>query len=247
MKNKVFISGSMAINKLPKEVMNSIDKIIEQNLEVLVGDASGIDTLVQIYCKNKNYHNLIVYSIFNNPRFIASNLFKNKKINIDITIRSKRKQQQEKDKVMTNDSEYSFVIWDSKSKGSYDNIIRGLDKERKVKVYLSKQNSFLNNKDVNEEKIESIYRNENGFTCAEVVETLHSTLFKRSQDLNNFLLREHIIEKNNNIYVPASNYQELFIIDEYRGRAKGVKFTNKFINFIHTKINENLYIQDVLL
>lgn len=247
MKNKVFISGSMAIKKIPQEVINSIDKIINQKFEILVGDAPGVDSLVQNYCENKNYYNLIVYSIFDNPRFIASNQFKNKKINVDVTIRNKRKQQQEKDKAMTNDSEYSFVIWDSKSKGSYDNITRGLEKERKVKVYLSKQNSFLNNKDVKEEKIESIYRNENGFTCAEVVETLHSTLFKRSQDLNNFLLREHIIEKNNNIYIPASNYQDLFIIDEYRGRAKGVKFTNKFINFIHTKINENLYIQDVLL
>ena len=43
------------------------------------------------------------------------------------------------------------------------------------------------------------------------------------------------------------NYKDLFILDKYRGHIKGIKFTNKFIDFIKNKINENLYIQDILL
>ena len=167
----------MAIKRLSKEVINSIEKIIKQNFQILVGDAVGVDSLVQNYCKNRNYNNITVYSIFDNPRFIASNLFETKKINVNLSIRNKRQQQQEKDKAMTLGSEYSFVIWDSKSKGSYDNIRRGFENDKKVKVYLSKTDSFLVHEDVNETNIESIYRNENGFTCSEVIETLHSNLF----------------------------------------------------------------------
>ena len=38
---------------------------------------------------------------------------------------------------MTNDSEYSLVIWDGKSKGSYSNILRSLEQNKPVKVYMS--------------------------------------------------------------------------------------------------------------
>jgi hypothetical protein len=65
MKNIVFISGSISMKKLPQKVINSINKIIDQNFEILVGDASGIDTLVQEYCLSLNYFNVTVYSIKN--------------------------------------------------------------------------------------------------------------------------------------------------------------------------------------
>ena len=53
--SKVFISGSIAIKKLPLEVIGSIKKIIDNNFEILVGDADGIDKLIQDYCLSENY------------------------------------------------------------------------------------------------------------------------------------------------------------------------------------------------
>ena len=47
---KVFISGSLSIKVLPKETEETIDKIINKNAEILVGDAPGIDKLIQKYC-----------------------------------------------------------------------------------------------------------------------------------------------------------------------------------------------------
>jgi len=45
-KNSVFISGSIAIKTLPQEVKNSIHKIVDNKMKILVGDANGIDSLV---------------------------------------------------------------------------------------------------------------------------------------------------------------------------------------------------------
>lgn len=62
--SKVFISGSISIKKLPACVEDSIKKIIDAKLEILVGDADGIDTMVQNYCKKLNYNAVTVYSIY---------------------------------------------------------------------------------------------------------------------------------------------------------------------------------------
>ena len=131
MKNKVFISGSISIKKLPIEVVSSVKKIIEQKIQILVGDADGIDTLIQDFCLAENYTNLTVYSISAIPRYQASDKFNFKHIFPDKKIKKERARQQEKDKAMTNDSEFSFVIWDCRSKGSYANLMRALEKNKK--------------------------------------------------------------------------------------------------------------------
>ena len=79
---KVFISGSMSIEKLDELVIESLDKIIFNNLEVLAGDADGVDKLVQEYFFHRNYFNVIINTIFDNPRSLLSNRFKIKKIKV---------------------------------------------------------------------------------------------------------------------------------------------------------------------
>ena len=45
----VFISGSISIKKLPRPVEESLSKISDANMEVLVGDADGVDLMIQNY------------------------------------------------------------------------------------------------------------------------------------------------------------------------------------------------------
>jgi hypothetical protein len=45
----------MSIKKLDELVIESLDKIIFNNFEVLVGDADGVDKLVQEYFFNQDY------------------------------------------------------------------------------------------------------------------------------------------------------------------------------------------------
>ena len=132
----VFISGSISIKKLPKPVEKSLQNIIEQGMEILVGDADGVDTLVQRYCESQGYHNKVtVYSIDEIPRF-KINGFKSKFISHNSDSKQQRELQTFKDKAMTTDSTYSFVIWNGKSKGSYANIIRAIKNNKRVKVFL---------------------------------------------------------------------------------------------------------------
>jgi hypothetical protein len=238
--SSVFISGSIAIKKLPQLVEMSLKKIIEQNIEVVVGDADGIDKTIQNYCKKMNYSNVTVYSIYSVPRnFIKG--FKKKHISISIDSKSEREKQRVKDEAMTIETDYSFIIWDGKSKGSYQNALRALDYQKKIRIYLNQNNTFLMPKKVTENEIEFIYRDNNGYTAKEVVEYLQNEgedFFQQTRSLNSCLLENQIIKKEAGIYSPMPKYENLFLIDKYRGKVKGIKFKNDFIEWVETWIKE---------
>ncbi|CAA6810424.1 MAG: Unknown protein [uncultured Sulfurovum sp.] len=242
-KNSVFISGSIAIKTLPQEVKNSIDKIIQNNMQILVGDANGIDSLVQNYCLSLEYFNVMVYSITSQPRYKASDKFTLKTISVPHAIQNGREKQQQKDKAMTNDSQYSFVIWDGKSKGSYANVLRAFEQDKKIKLYA--EHRFLEQSEVDSQNIETIYRKNSGYTAFEVVTQLKN-IFTRTQDLNRYLLQNSIIKKDDNVYQPMSQYEDLFIVDKYRGRVKGIKFRSEFLGWIEGSLKRDRMVQSGL-
>jgi len=239
-KNSVFISGSIAIKTLPQEVKDSIHKIINNNMKILVGDANGIDSLVQDYCLSLNYFHVTVYSISSLPRYRASDKFGLKIVTVPTEIKGGRERQQEKDKAMTNDSQYSFIIWDGKSKGSYANVLRAFEQDKKIKLYA--ENRFLEQDEITKQNIEAIYRKNSGYTAFEVVQQLKN-IFNRTQDLNKYLIQNSIIKKDDNIYQPMSQYEDLFIIDRYRGRVKGIKFRSEFLRWIEGSFNRDMMVQ----
>ena len=79
---KVFISGSIAVKKLDNEVLSSLQKMMQNGLQILVGDAKGVDSQIQDFFKRNNYNNIVVYSIEEFPRYIASKTFGFKKIEV---------------------------------------------------------------------------------------------------------------------------------------------------------------------
>ena len=46
---KVFIAGPIAVKQLDSNIIQRLDSIIRNNCTVLVGDANGVDKLVQQY------------------------------------------------------------------------------------------------------------------------------------------------------------------------------------------------------
>ena len=238
--SKVFISGSIALKNIPKDVEESVDKIIQSDMEILVGDADGIDTMVQNYCKRSNYNNVTVYSIYSPPRNKVDG-FKSKYIIPKSDSKKERELQKEKDSAMTLDSEYSLVIWDGKSKGSYSNILRAIEHKKKVKLYLSYENRFIESYKTIPDEIKFIYRKNNGYSAAEVVEYLKSEgedYFQQTRAFNKCLLEHKIIKKDDDVYLPMPDYQHLFMIDKYRGKVTGIRFTNEFINWVEDWIKK---------
>ena len=206
---KVFISGSMSIKKLDELVLESLEKIISNNLQVLVGDADGVDKLVQEYFFSKGYFNVIVYTIFDRPRNLLSNHFKIKKIKVDSL--QGRKAQEKKDEAMTMDSDYSFVIWDGKSKGSFNNILRAIENNKKLKVYYEKEKRFLEKEELNIDNIKRIYYKHNGLGLKE--------LAKYSNQSISFI-REFV-----------KHYPQFRIITYYKGK-ESVKYSIELLDVL---------------
>ena len=235
--NSVFVSGSIAIKKLPFHVQESIQTMIDKQMTILVGDAPGVDTLVQDLCNKQEYVNVIVYTITSSPRYKANKDFQDKSIFVDQEIKKERERQTYKDKAMSEDSTFSLVIWDGSSKGSYANILRALESHKKVKVYYQDINDYLPFEKITPIELEFIYRENNGYTASEVVEYLQNNgieTYNRSQDLNKFLINENLLVKEGTVYQPTKKNPDLFIVEMYRGKPRGVKFNNQFIDWIES-------------
>lgn len=113
---KIFISGSIKIASLFARVYTVLNEISINNT-ILIGDAPGIDSLVQEYFFNKKHKDIIVYHVTNKPRNNIGN-FKTRKISIENNIPFFVN----KDRQMAKDCDLAIMIWDGKSKGTLSNI-----------------------------------------------------------------------------------------------------------------------------
>ncbi len=196
---KVFISGSINLNILPKIVEKSLQTIQEKSIKVLVGDAKGIDTLIQDYFSKNTYFNLDIYSIYEIPRNKNNNNFNTILIEVDMDIKSERKKQEKKDECMSLNSDYSFVVWDGKSKGSFNNIQRALENDKLLKVYYTKDNRLLEENELDRDTINKIYEKNNGVTLRELSKYTNLSL--------------SIIKEN------VKKHKELYIASTFRGKT----------------------------
>lgn len=133
--SKVFISGSRAIKELSDVIKKKIDELIDKEVTIYVGDADGVDTLVQNYLNEKGYKNVVVTYVLNKPRNLASKDFKTIKVETKEKTDSWAELFAVKDKYMTFETDYSVVIWDGKSRGSLNNIERAQENGKGIKVY----------------------------------------------------------------------------------------------------------------
>jgi hypothetical protein len=237
----VFISGSISIKSIPECVKQSIQLIKQQNLQILVGDADGIDFLVQKFCKSISYSNVMVYSIYDKPRFAIPE-FKSCTVGFDGNIKRERERQSFKDAQMTKDSMYSFVIWDGKSQGSYKNILRAIELEKKIKVYLSEIDGMLPKVRVTKDEVEYIFRKNVGYSASEIVELLHQEgieFFKDTRAFNKKMLEVNHIKKDGKVYLPGDASEDHFIVKTHRGKVTGIQFTLEFVNWIEEWIKRN--------
>ncbi len=196
---KVFISGSISLKALPNIVKKSLQTIQEKNIHVLVGDAKGIDSLIQEYFSKKLYFNLTICSIYKIPRHCKNNNFKTILIDVDMDIKSERKKQEKKDEYMSLNSDYSFIVWDGKSKGSFNNIQRAIEYDKLLKVYYTKDDRLLRENELNRDTINKIYEKNNGLTLREL---------SRHTNLSLNIIRETV-----------KKHKELYIASTFRGKT----------------------------
>lgn len=142
---KVFIAGPRSVTSLNKESTDILKNIIEQQLTVLVGDAVGVDKLVQKFLSSCNYKNVSVYA----SNGLARNNIGNWPVH-RVEVRKNIKGfdfYAQKDIRMAQAADYGFMIWDGKSKGTLNNIINLTAQNKAVKIFLiqNKTSVTINN------------------------------------------------------------------------------------------------------
>ena len=138
MNKTVFIGGSISIRSLDDNVKERILNIVRKNYRIVVGDAMGADAAVQAFLKEIGYQNVLVFYSGDIRNNIGN--WDTKKVltegYVGVPWHSI------KDIEMTMRSDYGFMIWDGKSKGTNNNIIRLMKQNKLCLVYFNEDKSF---------------------------------------------------------------------------------------------------------
>ncbi|HMT94310.1 hypothetical protein [uncultured Thiothrix sp.] len=136
----VFISGSRHIRALNSEIKARLQNIVNNQFEIIVGDAFGVDKAVQHYLAAINYPTVRVFCSGSVCRNNLGN-WAVEWINVDPSLKG-RAFYTEKDKAMAAQADYGFVLWDGKSQGSLNNIHELLRLERKLLLWYAPEKIF---------------------------------------------------------------------------------------------------------
>jgi len=129
----VFLGGSRRISRLNADIRERLDRIIEQNFEVIIGDANGADKAIQTYLHSKNYSHVEVFCSGGvcrnnvgrwNQRTVAAD-----KRNRDFDFYAT------KDRLMADEATVGFMLWDGSSVGTILNVFRLVDRHKKARIY----------------------------------------------------------------------------------------------------------------
>lgn len=146
----IFIAGPREITSLDENIVQKLNCIINRNYSVLIGDAKGIDSKVQQFLADNNYKNVCVYA----SNGLARNNYGDWKIE-NIKVNSNVKNFEfyvAKDLEMVKKADYGFMIWNGKSKGTFNNIIHLLEQDKEVLLYYTSTKKFYNFKNLEEFK-----------------------------------------------------------------------------------------------
>jgi hypothetical protein len=137
---KVFIGGSRRISKLSADVRRRIDRAIERQSCVLVGDANGADKAVQAYLNERAYPNVVVFCTGGQCR---NNLagWQVKAVTPPHGVRD-FEFFTAKDAAMARDADAALMLWDGKSSGTVVNVARMIAAGKPAVVYVGPERRF---------------------------------------------------------------------------------------------------------
>lgn len=130
---KVFVAGPRTIKKLDENICDKIKNICLKKYEILIGDAEGIDSTVQKFLNSNLYRNVKIYA----SQGIARNNYGDWKIeNVHVDDNVKGFDfYAKKDLEMAKAADIGFMIWNGKSKGTFNNIINLITHKKEVILY----------------------------------------------------------------------------------------------------------------
>lgn len=182
---KIFIAGPLAIKKLDNSVEEKINQISKDGNSILVGDANGVDKLVQTVLKMNDTSNVKIYANNGKTRNNIGN-WEVENVKVDNKLKG-FDYYSKKDEAMARDADYGFMIWNGKSRGTLNNIINLRTHDKSILVYFTPCKKFFYI-DKNS-KLEKII-----LSCPEKTKLIYKELLDRQRKqlsmLDNELLNE---------------------------------------------------------
>ncbi len=118
----VFIGGSRHITGLSDQAEVRLDNIVGSRLDIVVGDAAGVDKTVQKYLLDASYPHVMVFCSGDHPR---NNLGSWETYQVAPTKHVRGYQFfAAKDRAMAKKADFGLMIWDGKSPGTALNVLR---------------------------------------------------------------------------------------------------------------------------
>ena len=87
--SKVFVSGSLSGENLPTQAVELINALCANNCNFLIGDAQGVDSLIQKQLIENNYTNVNIFHIGYQPRNLLNKNWKTVKVPVDGSVEPK--------------------------------------------------------------------------------------------------------------------------------------------------------------
>lgn len=136
---KVFIGGSRAVSKLNAVIRERLDDLIRRGCTILVGDANGADKAVQQYFAERHYPHVVVFCL----ETCRNNIGHWPTRNVDPPSGSTGfTYYAAKDLVMAQDAKCGLMLWDGKSKGTLQNMLKLIGVEKRTLVYFAPTRDF---------------------------------------------------------------------------------------------------------
>ncbi|MBQ7759138.1 hypothetical protein [Anaerotignum sp.] len=175
---KVFIAGPRAIKKLDEKVIKKLNTMVSKEFTILVGDANGIDTVVQNHFAQQLYKNVVVYASEGKAR---NNIGGWNVENVSVKKGIKGFQYYAaKDLKMAEDADCGLMIWNGESRGTLNNILNLISMDKKVMVYFQPQREFYAVKSF--EDVESLIN-----LCEQKTKELFDKLLSENKQIKEYL------------------------------------------------------------
>lgn len=118
----IFIGGSRHISRLPAEVKQRLDNVVDNRHRIIVGDANGADKAVQKHLCDIGYDKVTIFC--SGDRF-RNNLGRWAVHKVAVPKNAKGFQfYAAKDREMAREADFGLMIWDGKSPGTVLNVLR---------------------------------------------------------------------------------------------------------------------------
>lgn len=136
---KIFIGGSRAVSRLNNAICARLDDFIARDCMILIGDANGADKAVQQHFADRSYPRVVVFC----TERCRNNLGHWPTRSIDPPAGSTGfAYYSAKDLVMSQEAGCGLMLWDGKSKGTLQNILRLIAADKRTLVYFAPSLEF---------------------------------------------------------------------------------------------------------